>query len=147
MERVDKVVKWQDPTYFVSKLPYWQMPDPQIWSVCQPVLALSRLQVLAQNLYNPIEITLGYDFYENPSVPDKGKHLPDKGIYPLNIIKRYIWQSADFLTRISRDVGQNISASATILDVRHLSVVGEGPKSKAFFVDSLNASSEFSSAL
>ena len=42
---------------------------------------------------------------------------------------------------------QNISAYITICDVHHLSVVGEGPKSKAFIVDSLNASSEFSSAL
>ena len=29
LETVDKVGKWQDPTYFVSKLPYLQMPGPQ----------------------------------------------------------------------------------------------------------------------
>ena len=41
----------------------------------------------------------------------------------------------------------NIFACATISDVRHLSAVGKGPKLKAFFVDSLNGSSEFSSVL
>ena len=30
VETIDKVGKWQDPTYFVSKLPYMQMSGPQI---------------------------------------------------------------------------------------------------------------------
>ena len=41
----------------------------------------------------------------------------------------------------------NISAYATICDVRHVFAVGGGPKSKELIVDALNGSSEFSSAL
>ena len=81
METVDKAGKWQDPRYFVSKLPYLQMPGPQSWSVCQPVLAPSRLQV-PQNLYNPIDKTLGWNFYRNPSLPDKVRRLPDRWCVP-----------------------------------------------------------------
>ena len=29
VETVDSVGKWQDPTYFVPKLPYLHMPGPQ----------------------------------------------------------------------------------------------------------------------
>ena len=85
METVDKVSKLFDPTYFVSKLPDLRVPGFQSRSVCQPVLAPSRLQVLAQNLYNPIDITLGCDFCENPSLPDKVRRLPDKVMCPFNI--------------------------------------------------------------
>ena len=42
---------------------------------------------------------------------------------------------------------QNISTYATIRDVHHLFLVKGGPKLKAFIVDSLNGSSEFSSTL
>ena len=65
METADKAIKRQDPTYFVSKLRYLQMPGPQSRSVCQPVLAPSRLQILAENLFNPIDITLGCNFKES----------------------------------------------------------------------------------
>ena len=51
------------------------------------------------------------------------------------------------ISLLSQDMEQNISACATIIDDYHLFVVGGGPKSKAFIVDPLNASYEFSSAL
>ena len=114
VETVDKAGKRQDPTY-VSELPYLQTPCPQSWSVCQPVLAPSRLQVLAENLYNPIDITLCCDLYSNHS-------LPDKGMCPFNITYAHVWESAYFLSRISQDVEQNISTYVTIWDDCNLSV-------------------------
>ena len=83
VETVNKVGKCHDPTYFVSKLPHLQMPGPESWSVCQPLLAPRRLQALAHNLYNPINITLGWNFIKkNSSWPDKGTLLQIRGCVP-----------------------------------------------------------------
>ena len=55
-----------------------------------PVPVPNRLQVLAEDVYNPIDITLGLDFNRNPSLLDKGKLLPDKGMCPFNITEGYV---------------------------------------------------------
>ena len=48
--------------------------------------AQSRLQVLAENLHNPIDITLGWDFCDNPWLPDKMRRFSDNVMRPFNIL-------------------------------------------------------------
>ena len=67
-------------SHFVSGVRYvvnyvYSEPNsrPICIKICQPVLVLSRLQALAQNLYNPIDIALSCNFYKNPVLPDKGR--------------------------------------------------------------------------
>ena len=85
MEMVDIVGKWHDPTYFFLKIASLANARPS--KLIRPPVGTCTEQIAstAQNLYNPVGITLGWGFYKNPSLPDKEKLSPDKGMCPFNI--------------------------------------------------------------